>query len=99
MVKHIIIWEFKEGLSDSENRSNAEKAKAGLEGLKGRVDGLLDVHVIIDLLPSSNGNIVLDCTLKDEESLKAYQVNPEHLKVASFVRTVTQNRKCVDFEM
>jgi hypothetical protein len=98
MVKHIIIWQFKEGFSAEENRENAEKIKTGLEGLKGRISGLLEAHVQIDLLSSSTGNIMLDCTFDNEESLKGYQVNPEHLKVASFVRTVTQNRSCVDFE-
>jgi hypothetical protein len=98
MVKHIIIWEFKEGFSTEENRANAEKIKAGLEGLKGRISGLTDARVQIDLLSSSTGNIMLDCTFENEESLKSYQVNPEHLKVASLVRTVTQNRSCVDFE-
>lgn len=97
MVKHIIIWEFKEGLSDEENRANAKKIKEGLEGLKGRIDGLTDITVHIDLLSSSNGNIVLDSTFTDEASLKGYAVHPEHLKVANFVRSVTQNRKCADF--
>ena len=97
MVKHIIIWEFKEGFSAEENRSNAKKIKAGLEGLKGRIDGLTDIRVIIDTLSSSTGNIMLDSTFVNEVALKGYQVNPEHLKVAEFVRTATQNRKCVDF--
>lgn len=97
MVKHIIIWDFKEGFSDEENRSNAVKIKEGLEGLKGRIEGLVDIKVSIDLLDSSNGNMVLYSTFENEEALNGYQVHPEHLKVAYFVRAVTQNRKCADF--
>lgn len=98
MIKHIIIWDFKEGFSAAENRSNAEKIKAGLEGLKGRIDGLIDIRVIMDTLPSSTGGFMLDSTFVDEDALKGYQVHPEHLKVADFVHTATQNRKCIDFE-
>lgn len=98
MIKHIIIWDFKEGFSADENRGNAEKIKEGLEGLKGRIDGLTDIRVIIDTLPSSTGSLMLDSTFVNEDALKGYQVHPEHLKVANFVRTVTQNRKCIDFE-
>lgn len=98
MVKHIIIWDFKEGFSAEENRSNAEKIKAGLEGLKGRIDGLTDICVIIDTLPSSTGSLMLDSTFVNEDALKGYQVHPEHVKVSSFVGTVTQNRRCIDFE-
>lgn len=97
MVKHIIIWNFKEGFSDSENRSNALKVKEGLEGLKGKIPGLLSIKVTVDLLPSSTGNILLYSAFESEEALKGYQVNPEHVKVAQFVRAVTQNRRCVDF--
>lgn len=98
MVKHIIIWDFKEGFSAEENRANAEKIKAGLEGLKGRIDGLTSIRVIIDILPSSTGSLMLDTTFENEAALNGYQVHPEHVKVAEFVRTATQNRRCIDFE-
>ena len=99
MVKHIIIWNFKSELSDSEKTAAAEKIKMGLEGLSGKINGLTDIKVQNKLLDSSNGDIMLDSTFTDEGSLKGYQTNPEHLKVAGFVRSVTESRKCVDFEL
>lgn len=30
MIRHIVAWNFKEGLSDEENRQNAEKIKKDL---------------------------------------------------------------------
>lgn len=99
MVKHVIIWNFKDEFSDSEKAERAAKIKSGLEGLKGKVDGLVDIKVYTDFLDSSNGDIMLDSTLTDEEALKGYQINPEHLKVAEFVRASVSARKCVDFEI
>lgn len=99
MVKHIIIWDFKDEFSQQEKVKKAAKIKSGLEGLKGRVDGLVDIKVYTDFLDSSNGDILLDSTLTDEEALKGYQVHPEHVKIAEFVRSCVSARKCVDFEI
>lgn len=99
MVKHIIIWNFKKEMSDEEKKESAAKIKAGLEGLKGVVPGLLEVTVHTEFLSSSNGDIMLDSTLTDEAALKAYQENPDHLAVAQYVRSVVESRKCVDFEI
>lgn len=99
MVKHIIIWDLKNDLFKSEKIKVKEKIKSGLEGLKGNIDGLLDIKVYTDFLESSNGDIMLDATFSNENALKEYQLNPEHLKVAKIVRKSVSARKCVDFEI
>ncbi len=98
MVKHIIIWTLKKEFSDAEKREAAQKIKSGLEGLSGKIPGMTEVKVNIDLLTSSNGDVMLDTTFVDEDALKAYQVNPDHVAVAAYVRSVVSDRKCVDFE-
>lgn len=98
MVKHIIIWTLKKDFSDAEKREAAQKIKSGLEGLSGKIPGMTEVKVNIDLLTSSSGDVMLDTTFVDEDALKAYQVNPDHLAVAAYVRSVVSDRKCVDFE-
>ena len=99
MDKHIIIWNFKEEFTTEQNRENALKVKSGLEGLKGRIDGLLEMNIHIDNLRSSTGDVMLESLFTDEKALNAYTVNPEHVKVAEFVRSVLTGRKCVDFEI
>lgn len=98
MVKHIIIWTLKSEFSDAEKREAAQKIKSGLEGLSGKIPGMTEVKVNIDLLTSSSGDVMLDTTFVDEDALKAYQVNPDHVAVAAYVRSVVSDRKCVDFE-
>ena len=41
---------------------------------------------------------MLDTEFTDESALKAYQTNPEHVAVATYVRSVVCDRKCVDYE-
>lgn len=98
MVKHIILWKLKE--TDEANAKVIKaNAKRELEALMGKIDGLLDVKVIIDSLPSSNADMMLDTSFTSEETLKGYQVHPLHQAAANnFVRPYTEVRLCLDFE-
>lgn len=100
MVKHVILWNLKDELSEEEKSSVKKGIKEGLEGLKGQVPGLLEIKVNIDYLPSSNAEVMLDSTLESEEALKAYAVHPAHVAVAdSKVRPFTKSRVCMDYEI
>ena len=100
MVKHIILWTLRPELSAEEKRERSLAIKQGLEGLKGQVPGLLEIHVQIDgRLETSNADIMLDSTLDSFESLKGYAVHPAHVAVAdNLVRPFTAVRSCLDFE-
>ena len=100
MVKHIILWKLRSELSVEEKHKCAVAIKQGLEGLKGQVPGLIDIHVQIDgRLETSNADIMLDSTLESFEALKNYAVHPAHLAVANgVVRPNTELRTCLDYE-
>ncbi len=99
MVKHIILWQLKDELSEAQKDKVKKEIKEGLEGLKGKVPGLIDVNVIIEGLASSNADVILDSTLESYEALKGYAVHPNHVEVAdSKVRPYTKTRICMDFE-
>ena len=83
MVKHVIIWELKDEYSEEEKNAIKEDIKAGLEGLKGQIPGLLDIKVYTTGFDSSSGDLMLDSSFEDEESLKGYAVHPAHVAVAT----------------
>ena len=65
MVKHIILWTLNPELSEEEKEQVKKGIKEGLEGLKGKVPGLVDVVVNISgRLASSNCDVMLDSTLE-----------------------------------
>lgn len=100
MVKHIILWTLKEELSAEEKVSVKAEIKAGLEGLAGKIPGLLEIKVYTESLPSSNADLMLDSSFVDEAALKGYAVHPEHVAVADGkVRPFTAVRSCLDFEV
>ena len=85
MVKHIILWQLKDELSAAE---------------KAEITGLVEVHVNINGLPSSNADLMLDTTFTDAAALKGYSTHPAHVAVADGkVRPYTKTRVCLDFEV
>jgi len=97
MIKHIILWKLKETMSEEEKSAARAEAKRRLEALNGKIDGMIDLKVITDRLPSSNADMMLDSTFETAEALAGYQVNPLHVEAATYVRSVVEARLCLDF--
>lgn len=99
MVKHIILWKLHDTIPAAEKPAIRANAKAALEGLVGQIDGLLELRLEIDGLPSSNADMLLVATLDSVESLQGYQKSPLHNAVADrYVRPYTAQRLCLDYE-
>ncbi len=98
MVHHIVLWNLKEELSETEKREAAERIKRELEAVKKEVSGVVSLNVVTNGLESSNKEIGLISVFESEEALKAYQVHPAHVAAGSFIKTVTSGRCCLDYE-
>lgn len=100
MVRHVILWKLNDELTAEEKKTVKEGIKSGLEGLLGKVPGLVEIKVHIDgRLDSSNADVMLDSVLESPEALKGYAVHPEHVAVADGkVRPYTVLRTCLDYE-
>lgn len=100
MVKHIILWNLKDEFSAEEKENIKLSIKEGLEGLQGKIEGLIDIKVNINGLSSSTADLMLDSSFESEAALKNYSVNPLHQEVANTrVRPFTRLRSCLDFEV
>ena len=98
MVKHVILWTLRDQYSGNEIERIKEGIKSGLEGLKGKIPGLVDIKVNTEPLSSSNCDVMLDSVFESEEALKGYSVHPEHVEVANEkVRPFTASRVCMDY--
>ena len=98
MVKHIILWKLKDGIEDKE--AVKKGIKTALEGLQGKIPGLISVTVNIDFLPSANADAMLDTVFESAEALKGYAVHPDHVAAAdTYVRPYTEVRLCADYEV
>lgn len=92
----MIIWKYKDGVDPAET---GKKIKAALEGLVGKIDGLLEMKIITSKLPSSSGDLMMDSTFENEDALKAYQIHPLHQEIANgLVRPNVDVRLSLDYE-
>jgi len=99
MIRHMIIWTLKDEYSAEEKAEIKKGIKNGLEGLQGRIPGMLNIRVVSEGLDSSNTDLMLDALFENVEALKGYSVNPLHQAVANEkVRPYTKIRSCFDFE-
>ena len=98
MVKHIIVWKLKDKLENKAGRMN--EIKTALEGLVGKIDGLLEMHILTEGLPSSSGDLMMDSTFTDNEALKFYASHPLHVEIADgIVRPSVETRLAFDYEV
>lgn len=99
MVKHIILWALDEKFSENEKQNIRKNAKNALEGLSGKIPGLIKISVQTERLASSNADMMLVSEFDSEESLKGYAVHPLHVAAADqFVRPYTTVRMCIDYQ-
>ena len=99
MVKHIILWQLKDELTENEKLDVKKGIKEGLESLQGQVPGLVEIKVQTEGLASSTADVMLYSVMESPEALKGYAAHPAHVAVAnSKVRPFTQTRLCLYFE-
>lgn len=97
MIKHIVMWRLDEAAGDK--AGNALKLKLLLEGLNGRIPGLLRLEVGIDFSQEGeSSDVVLYSEFESRQALDAYQVHPAHAEVVPFVKSVRAERRVVDYE-
>lgn len=98
MVHHIVMWNFLESMSQDEKIAAGAKMKELLEPIGALVDGAISIQVVVNELDSSNRDVALISKFETVEALQAYQVHPAHVEAGKFVRSVTCNRSCMDYE-
>lgn len=96
MVKHIVLWNFAEGLTDGEKREAGDKIKSLLEPIKELVPGIIEIQVRSGL-ESGNRDIALISLFETEKDLETYQSHPAHVEAGNYIRSVTCNRACMDY--
>jgi len=98
MVKHMIIWRLREDLADKAKTS--AEIKEALEGLVGKIEGLLEMHILTEGFASSAGDIMMDSSFADAASLEGYQKHPLHQAIANgLVRPAVKERLSFDYEV
>ena len=94
MVKHIVVYTFKEGV----NKPEAVKLIASvLEPLVGQIPGLL--HMEIRTVYQGGMDYCLYSEFESREALSAYAVHPLHLQAKEHFFHLLNSRVAADYEV
>ena len=93
MVKHIVMWKFKDGTEKEQ-----QEFFDGLMGLY----GVVPQHKACEIRISAEKDAQFDACLISEfdtlEDVKAYKVDPRHVKVSSLCKSIRTDRASIDYE-
>ena len=95
MLTHIVIWKYN---SDVEPEMRAEHVRM-LRALSPVIEEIESLSVGFDVvkLPRSFDSGLV-AVFRDRAALEAYTIHLEHIKVAAFGKTISEQVASVDFE-
>jgi hypothetical protein len=100
VVRHLVLWKLKPEAHGRSAAENARAIKEKLEGLRGRVPGMLRIEVGIDFSRTDNSSdLALYSEFESRPALEAYQAHQEHKAVMPFILEARSERRLVDFEV
>lgn len=95
MIRHIVLFKIKPEFKD-----DIPSLIDGFYGMRGGVDGLLDLEAGADFLGSERSyELALVCTFRDREAFGAYQDHPLHKPVRARMHEVRESSVACDFEV
>ena len=95
MIRHVVLFRIKE-----EYKSEIPTLVKNFYGMKGKIEGMLDLEAGADFLGSDRSyDLGLVTVFKDRESFEAYQTHPVHLPVKKRMHEVRSGSVSCDFEI
>lgn len=95
MIRHIVLFKFKENTSANERAALAD----ALKGLKNKIPLVKDLEVGSDVGGKSNSyDIALNSLFDNFSDVEEYAVHPNHVEVVKMVKELCESSVKVDFE-
>ena len=100
MIRHIVMWKFKESAQGKSKSENIALVSELLYALVGEIEEIKKLETGVDLTHSAaSADLALITEFETKEALHAYAVHPKHVKVAEYVGKVVESRVVLDYEM
>ncbi len=96
MIKHVVAWDFKQ----DGKTENLVAMKTLLEELPALIEEIESYEVGINISTSEAAkDMVLISAFADQTALDRYAIHPEHQRVVSALRKVSQKTVVVDYKI
>lgn len=99
MIRHIVMFKFKEEADGKSKMENVLATKAMLEALPAKIPQILASRVEIGTEGANpeNADLILISDFESLETLNEYIVHPDHKAVGAFMRPLRESRAGIDF--
>lgn len=94
MIRHIVMWKFKEN-----EKENMYKFLDGLNSLNGKLNMIKHMETGVNINSDSSFDAVLISDFDSLEDLNAYKNHPEHLAISALCKSIREARASVDYEI
>jgi hypothetical protein len=100
MIKHIVLWKLKDKAHGKTKLENAQAIKQMLEGLLGKIPGLVKIEVGIDFSGTDqSADVILNSEFSSREALEDYQTHPLHEASKIYIMEARCERRIADYEV
>ncbi len=100
MVRHVVMWKFKESAEGCTKLENMEKVREGLFALLPIIPEIKKMEIGFDVKHTdASMDFMLLTEFDNMDDLGVYAVHPDHLKLSGFVREVVETRVVLDCEI
>ncbi|MBQ6163042.1 MAG: Dabb family protein [Clostridia bacterium] len=94
MIRHIVLFKIKD-----EYKSELPQLVKAFYGMKGKIEGMLDLEAGQDILHSERSyDLALITVFDSRATFDAYQTHPVHLPVKKRMHEVRETSVACDFE-
>lgn len=95
MIRHIVMFKIKDEFKDE-----IPQLVKNFYGMKGRIEGMVDLEAGADVLHSERSyDIALTTVFDTMEHFQAYQTHPVHMPVKKRMHEVRESSVACDFEI
>ena len=100
MIRHIVMWRFLESAEGNSKVENIKIATERLYALIPKISEIKKMEIGADVLhTAASMDMALVTEFETLDTLHTYATHPEHLKVADFMKKVTEERVVLDCEL
>lgn len=98
MIKHIVMWKYKEELSIEEREELFCQLKKASDNMNGNIKGLIKAELIKNVNPAEKFDLALYCEMETLEDVIAYQEDRFHIAFKNIITGKVFDRVCIDGE-
>ncbi len=101
MIRHIVMFRFKEEAEGRSKKENVLATKRMLDALPGKIPQILKSEVYINAEGANceNADLILISDFESFESLDEYIVHPDHKAVGAFMGPLRESRAAIDLTL